>query len=286
MSLCFNKASAGFSREYLDELYHKYNHQKYISPDPLEFVWLYDDPLEREIVGLIASALAYGRVAQIKKSVSGVLEKMGTSPRAFIEDASRRHLLQVFEGFKHRFTTAFELADFILGIQQVISLHGSLKRCFTDFLESTHDSTIHALGAFVQELRAHFPDGYNSLLPHPEKKSACKRLHLFLRWMVRRDNVDPGVWDGVSPSLLIIPLDTHMYSICSGLNMTCRAAADIKTAVEITSRFRNIIPGDPVKYDFALTRLGIRPDAECSAGHRRHARLLNDNINLGGKYGR
>ena len=271
MSICFDKASARFSREYLDELYHKYNHREYISPDPLEFVWLYDDPLEREIVGLIASALAYGRVAQIKKSVSGVLEKMGPSPRAFIEDASGDLLLQVFEGFKHRFTTAFELADFILGIRQVIFLHGSLERCFTSLLESTHDSTIHALGGFVQELRTHFPDGYNSLLPHPEKKSACKRLHLFLRWMVRHDNVDPGVWDGVSPSLLIVPLDTHMYSICSGLNMTCRAAADIKTAEEITARFRDIIPGDPVKYDFSMTRLGIRPDAERSFAGRHYA---------------
>ena len=274
------------SRAYLDELYHQYNHREYVPPDPLEFVWRYEDPLEREIVGFIASALAYGRVAQIKRSVAYILDKMGPTPRAFIEDASREHLLQVFDGFKHRFTTAFELAEVILGIQRVISLHGSLEHCFLNSLKSTHDSTIQALGAFVQELRSSFPDGYNSLLPHPEKKSACKRLHLFLRWMVRRDEVDPGVWDGVSPSLLVVPLDTHMYSICSHLGMTCRASSDMKTSLEITACFRNIIPDDPVRYDFALTRLGIRPDVECSAGHGNHARLLNDNAYLGGKYGR
>ena len=274
------------SRAYLDELYLQYNHRKYIPPDPLEFVWRYDDPLEREIVGLIASALAYGRVAQIKKSIECILGKMQPTPRAFIEEVSKEHLAQVFEGFKHRFTTSCELAEFLMGIQRVISLHGSLKRCFQDSLKSTHDSTIDALGAFVKELRSSFPDGYNSLLAHPEKKSACKRLHLFLRWMVRRDEVDPGVWEGVSPSLLIVPLDTHMYSICSGLGMTCRASSDMKTALEITACFRNIIPDDPVRYDFALTRLGIRPDVECLAGDRSHARLLKGNTNLGGKYGR
>jgi len=261
------------SRAYLDELYRRYNHRGYIPPDPLEFVWLYSDPLEQEIAGIVASALAYGRVAQIKKSVACILDRMEPTPRAFIEEASHEHLLEVFEGFKHRFTTAFELADFMLGIQRVIFLHGSLKRCFLNSLGPGHDSTIHALGAFVQELRASFPHQYNSLLPHPEKKSACKRLHLFLRWMVRRDDVDPGAWDGISPRLLIVPLDTHMYSICSRFGMTCRAASDMKTALEITACFRNIIPEDPVRYDFALTRLGIRPDAECSAGQEHHARL-------------
>ncbi len=263
------------SQAYLDELYRRYNRRGYIPPDPLEFVWLYSDPLEQEIVGIVASALAYGRVAQIKKSVACILDRMEPTPRAFIEDASQDRLLQVFEGFKHRFTTAFELADFMLGIQRVISLHGSLKSCFLRSLRPGHDSTVHALGAFVKELRSSFPHQYNSLLPHPEKKSACKRLHLFLRWMVRRDDVDPGVWDGISPALLIVPLDTHMYSICSRFGMTCRAASDMKTALEITACFRTIIPEDPVRYDFALTRLGIRPDALCSAGDEHHARLLS-----------
>lgn len=263
------------SRDYLDELYYRYNHKQYISPDPLEFVWLYNEPSEREIVGLIASALAYGRVAQIKKSVSGVLEKMGPSPRSFIEGMSRKDLVEIFAGFRHRFTTCFELADFIIGIQKVIRSHGSLERCFSGFLKPCHDSTISALGAFVEELRAGFPRQYNSLLPYPEKKSACKRLHLFLRWMVRQDNVDPGVWSGISPKLLIIPLDTHMFGICSGLGMTCRLSPDIKTALEITSCFRGIIPDDPVKYDFSLTRLGIRPDVEKS---------MDDSTYSGGNY--
>ncbi|MBN2298683.1 MAG: TIGR02757 family protein [Deltaproteobacteria bacterium] len=257
-----NQVSVNLSRIFCDELYNKYNHREFISPDPLEFVWIYNDPLDREIVGLLASALAYGRVAQIKKSISGVLEKMAPTPRAFIEDVSPEYITAVFKSFKHRFTTGNELADFILGIKRVIHLYGSLQSCFMKFLSSGHESTFPALSGFADELRHHFTNGYNSLLPHPDKKSACKRLHLFLRWMVRQDDVDPGGWDGVSPALLIVPLDTHMYAICSRMGMTCRSQANMKTALEITESFRSIIPNDPVKYDFALTRLGIRPDAD------------------------
>ncbi|MBW2545477.1 MAG: TIGR02757 family protein, partial [Deltaproteobacteria bacterium] len=98
-------------------------------------------------------------------------------------------------------------------------------------------------------------------VPLPAKGSACKRLNLFLRWMVRRDDVDPGGWDDIPPSKLVIPLDTHMHRICLAFGFTKRKQADMKTALEITDSFRAIVPDDPVRYDFALTRLGIRKDA-------------------------
>ena len=107
------------------------------------------------------------------------------------------------------------------------------------------------------------------LLPFPEKGSACKRLNLFLRWMVRKDRVDPGGWDGVPASKLIVPLDTHMYGITRGLGFTERKSADLRTAIEATAAFRKIAPRDPVRYDFALTRPGIRRDPEAGALLRR-----------------
>jgi len=258
------------SRQYCDDLYDTYNHRRFISPDPLEFVWLYDDPSDREIAGLIASALVYGRVAQINKSTSCVLEKMTPSPRAFIEEVSPALLSEMFKGFKHRFTIGSELADFLLGIKRVIQRYGSLQACFMRFLRPGHENTYPALSGFSGELRNHFSGEFNSLLPCPEKKSACKRLHLFLRWMVRRDNVDPGGWDKVSPAVLVVPLDTHMYSLCSRLGMTCRSQADMKTALEITAGFRSISPDDPVKYDFSLTRLLIRPHVDRSCLTQRY----------------
>ncbi|MCD6487215.1 MAG: TIGR02757 family protein, partial [Syntrophobacterales bacterium] len=105
----------------------------------------------------------------------------------------------------------------------------------------------------------------NSLLPSPAKGSACKRLNLFLRWMVRHDDVDPGGWDDISSSKLIIPLDTHMHRICLALGITKRKQADMKTALEITRSFQVMAPHDPVRYDFALTRLGIRKDTDITS---------------------
>ena len=251
-------------QQLFEELYATYNRPEFIHPDPLEFLHSYQEPSDREIVGLIASSLAYGRVAQIISSVSFILNKVGPSPREFLVSTSRRALTRSFTGFKHRFTTTEEIIDFMLGIQQVIRTDGSLHRCFLKWYDPDHPDTVQALQSFVDAIRSYMGSRNNSLLPFPAKKSACKRLHLFLRWMIREDEVDPGGWRNVSPSKLIIPLDTHMHRIGLLLGMTQRKQSDLKTALEITREFRKIVPDDPVKYDFALTRLGIRDDADLS----------------------
>ena len=245
-------------RAFLQETFERFHHAEYISPDPLQFVYLYDDPLDREIVGLIASALAYGRVAQVLKSVGLVLDNMGPSPRCFLEGTDESGLMERFSGFRHRFTTGRELAELLMGIRRIIKRHGSLQACFLAGLRPGADTVGPALAAFVRELGEPWGGEYNSLIPDPGKNSACKRLHLYLRWMVRSDAVDPGVWSGVSPAGLIIPLDIHMFRTCRSLGMTSRSQADARTALQITDAFREIEPEDPVKYDFSLTRIGIR----------------------------
>jgi len=119
------------------------------------------------------------------------------------------------------------------------------------------DTVIPALEGFA---KAFFPSGSPFLIPAPSKGSACKRLNLFLRWMVRQDEVDPGGWDLIPPSKLVVPLDTHMHRIGLLLSFTNRKQADLQTALEITDAFRKVAPHDPVKYDFVLTRLGIWSD--------------------------
>ncbi|MGD0822147.1 MAG: TIGR02757 family protein [Desulfomonilia bacterium] len=245
---------------FLEELYTTYNRPEFIHPDPLEFLEGYPDIADREIVGIIASSLAYGRVAQILKSISCILEKMGPSPRQFLEDVSRETLKALFPGFKHRFTTGEELVDFLMAIRDVIQTHGSLYQCFMMRYDPDDPDVVTCLESFVHRIKACLSTKENSLLPCPEKGSACKRFHLFLRWMVRNDAVDPGGWDGISASKLIVPLDVHMHRICMKLGLTSRAQADLKTALEVTGRFRAIVPEDPVRYDFALTRTGIRND--------------------------
>jgi uncharacterized protein (TIGR02757 family) len=250
--------SSGFCRETLEGLYTQYNRREFIHPDPLEFVHRYPDPQDREIVALVASSLAYGRVHQILKSVSEVLNRMGESPSKFVMEQSSRSFQMVFEDFRHRFTGGDQLAGLLYGIRQTIRRKRSLQACFAAHCQPNDDSILFALNGFVEELRAEIPCEMNMLLPSPAKGSACKRLNLFLRWMVRSDEVDPGGWKLPEPSKLIVPLDTHMHRISLDAGLTQRKQADLQTALEVTRAFRTIAPQDPVRYDFALTRLGIR----------------------------
>jgi len=249
-------------KKHLINLYNKYNKREFVHPDPLEFLYLYEKALDREIVGLIASSLAYGKVAQILKSVWSVLEPMGKSPHDFLLCQNRGTLIEFFGNFKHRFTTSPELVDFLLKIRESINEFGSLNKLFL----TGYDGNIQSgLCFFTKRLTN---NQKNSLLPEPSKASACKRLYLYLRWMVRADEVDPGGWEGIKPSQLIIPLDTHMYNICKTLGLTNRNQANIKTSIEITRAFIDICPEDPVKFDFALTRLGIRTDTDMNGFFR------------------
>lgn len=243
----------------LENLYQRYTQPKYIHPDPVEFLYLYKDIKDREIVGLIASSLAYGRVKQILKSVSHVLDMMTPSPYLFLMDSTQTFMRNVFNGFTHRFATGDHLAALLQGIKNVIDQYGSLNDCFVHAISDDDMTVIPALNFFVKALTAgNCKPGH--LIALPEKGSACKRMNLFLRWMVRKDRVDPGGWHGVSESKLIIPLDTHMHKISLKLGFTAKQQANMRTALEITTAFRQIVPNDPVKYDFALTRFGIRND--------------------------
>ncbi|MCK4534498.1 MAG: DUF2400 family protein, partial [Syntrophobacterales bacterium] len=181
-------------KETLEHLYQKYNRREFIHPDPLEFLYNYNELRDREIVGLIASSLAHGRVFQINKSVSIILDRMAPSPFDFLEVASMESLLSTFSSFKHRFTTGDEIAAMLFGMKNVIMKYGSLYACFKTGFINNGESILPAITDFVGELTSGFNCRNNSLLPLPSKGSACKRLNLFLRWMVRRDDVDPGGW--------------------------------------------------------------------------------------------
>jgi uncharacterized protein (TIGR02757 family) len=248
-------------REALEDLYATYNRREFVHPDPIEFLYDYNDLRDREIVGLVSSSLAYGRVAQVLKSVSSVLSRIDP-PWMYLKRSSRETLESTFSGFKHRFTTGEELAAMLYGATCVIKRFGSLYECFASGLKEDHETIQPALSVFVERLTAPACGPRNSLLPPPIGGSACKRLHLFLRWMVRKDDVDPGGWEGVPASKLIVPLDVHMHRFSLALNLTRRKQADIRTAREVTDAFRRFAPDDPVRYDFALTRLGIRNDAD------------------------
>lgn len=242
----------------LQHLYRTYNHKRFAYSDPVEFLYRYDHSADREIVGLVASSLAYGRVAQIRKSISRVLEVMGKNPRRYVEKTGLKSIEADFAGFVHRFASDTHICALIAGIQSAIKTHGSLQACFLEGFHMEHVTVWNGLQAFSEKITA-FCAGMNPghLIPIPGKKSACKRLNLYLRWMVRKDAIDPGGWDAVPPSRLVIPLDTHMHRFGLGTGMTARRQADVRTALEVTEAFRKIVPQDPVRYDFVLTRAAI-----------------------------
>lgn len=245
------------NKAFLDKIYKKYNKKDLVHPDPLEFLYNYKNIRDREIVGLIGASLAYGRVHQILKSVTYVLNIMGASPYNYILKTSDNEIKNAFINFKHRFNTGKDIAFLLKAIRSALLKYNSLENCFLSGYSSKDKNVIPALANFINILSSDKP---NYLLPDPLKNSACKRLHLYLRWMVRSDEVDPGGWNKIPKSKLIIPLDTHMHNISQKFGFTKRKQANLQTTLEISKAFSNISPEDPTKYDFSLTRFGIRND--------------------------
>lgn len=250
-------------KERLDCLYFAYNQRGFVNPDPLVFLYDYGDKKDREIAGLIASCLAYGRVEMILKTVGHVLEKMSPSPHAYIASRTRKDMAKDFQSFKYRFDDELHLVSLLWGIRQVLDEFSSLENCFYQGWSLKDKTVLEGLVFLSRQICR--GKGIGHLLADPEKKSACKRSHLFLRWMIRQDAVDPGGWEKAKPAQLIIPLDTHMHKAGLMLGFTRRKNADLKTALEITDGFRGISKDDPVKYDFCLTRFGIRREMNMEA---------------------
>jgi uncharacterized protein (TIGR02757 family) len=246
---------------HLNRLYDQYNRREYVHPDPLEFLYSYPKREDREIAGLIASSLAYGKVCQILKSVSLVLEKMGDSPYLYLKDTSGPEICRQYRHFVHRFATGEHLSTLLIHLKKIIKEFGSVYECFLEGFEMSDQTVLPALKCFTDRFNQSSGERTpGHLIASPAKKSACKRLNLFLRWMVRRDEVDPGGWDDILPSKLVVPLDIHMFRISREFGWTCRNQANLLTAVEITEKFKIWIPEDPVRFDFTLTRFGIRHD--------------------------
>jgi uncharacterized protein (TIGR02757 family) len=244
-------------RQLLDDIYRKYHHRRFVHPDPLEFLYSYEDIRDREIAGLIASSLAYGRVAQILKSVDSILSLMGPSPYDYIMNTDTMRLRERFSFFKHRFTPGEEIVCLLSAAREMIASRGSLNAAFLEGYDDDHPSVLYAMLAFSEKINRLSSNSCCSLMPSHEGKSAFKRLNLYLRWMVRSDDVDPGGWEGIPASRLLVPLDIHMSRMSAMLGLTSRKQSDIKTVLEVTEHLKKIDKNDPIRYDFALTRIGI-----------------------------
>jgi uncharacterized protein (TIGR02757 family) len=238
-----------------------------VAADPLRFPKRYADPHDIEVVAFVSAALAYGRVSLFAAVLERLFAALGPRPSAFIRGATPADLLQACRGLAYRFNKPGDLAALLHVLGAAMNEAGSLEALFMRGYRGEDEDVVPALGAFMDTLAGtdtrpvlgpgEKPYGLRQLLPRPAGGGACKRPLLFLRWMVRRGAPDMGLWRGIPPSKLIIPLDTHIARIARCLGLTVRRASDMRTAREITRALAALDPHDPIRYDFALSHLGI-----------------------------
>ncbi len=236
-----------------------------LAADPVEFPHRYEDPRDVEVAGLLAASLAYGRADLFKPKVAWILDGLGAHPARAVADLTVARARALLRGFVYRFNLPADLAVLLLGMGRTLARHGSLEEAF--LRGPVHDWQA-ALAAFARGVRAAAPEaeilrklgptrGLHHLLPSAEA-GAAKRLNLYLRWMVRGpDGIDLGAWGRLSPSQLVMPVDTHVMRIAGWLGLTSRRTISWQTAEEITASLRRLDADDPVRYDFALCHYGM-----------------------------
>jgi uncharacterized protein (TIGR02757 family) len=240
--------------DWLETLYRRFHRREHVGHDPLTFLYRYPDPGDREIVAILAGSLAYGNVRTILASVGRLLEPMGSSPRQFLLERSDALLARRYRAFRHRVTGPGMIIGLMRGLRHVIQEYNSIENAMC---ASPPADTITRQQRLVQRIEQGAGIGLPHLLPQPIRGSACKRLNLAMRWLVRCDNIDPGGWTRIRPADLLAPVDVHLLRMAHSLGWTTRRQADLKTAHQITTALRRFKPADPLRYDFALTRPGI-----------------------------
>lgn len=256
------------NKDFLDSLHKRYHRIENLAPDPLVFARDFDDPEDGELAGLLASSLAYGRVEQIVIALGWVFSKLGKRPRKKLMAASASELSSMFEGFCYRFNKGPDLAVFLWMVKAALEKGSTLRAIFASGDKGDYREALISFGDFIMSQSPRpllnsnvLPGGHPAryLLTTPAGGSAAKRLCLFMRWMSRRDELDPGYWRGqIETSRLVVPLDTHVAKVGRLMEMTHRKSADWKAAVEITDHIRLFYPNDPLKADFSLFRYGMK----------------------------
>ncbi len=264
----------------LDRLYGDFNYPDRAT-DPIQIVRRYGRADDREIVAFCAASLAFGRVASVLQSIERLLAIIGDEPAAYVRAFDPSRQKHAFANLVHRWIKGPDLVALLWIIKQMLDQSGSIEGFFLEGYDPSAPDITEAIDSFsvralALDLRAaygpsnrHGPpkDGHDVrravrkpvcyFFPRPSAGSACKRLNLFLRWMVRQDALDLGVWRRVAPAKLIVPLDTHVIRVGRCLQLTRYSSPGWAMARDITSTLRRLDPDDPVKYDFSLCHLGM-----------------------------
>ncbi len=246
-------------QSFLDKKVEQYHKPSFIVGDPVAIPHRYSKLQDIEISGFFAALFAWGRRSLILKKTEVLLNLMDDAPYDFIMHHEEKDLKR-FLDFVHRTFNATDILYFIHFLKKYYHRHFSLEAAFTSGLHTTDKTVEHALTGFHRLI---FPGDHPvrtmKHIASPRRKSACKRLNMFLRWMVRRDSagIDFGLWKKIRPDQLVIPMDTHVSKVAVRLGLISPGAVDWRAALALTDALRIFDPQDPVKYDFALFGLGV-----------------------------
>lgn len=256
--------------------------RKRVKDDPVRFPRRYESGADKEVAAFIASSFAYGRADVASRTIEIVLDRLGPRPARTIRSAKPGEIEKHLQGIKYRFSRSEDIVLFLRAIGEALRQHGSLENLFLAGFDGEGTDLRVPLARFTTLLRSFavsvsrkskLSHGFQHLIPDAGNGSALKRLLLFLRWVARpEDGIDLGLWSGVPPSSLVIPLDTHVFRIGGYLGLTRRRSQGWAAAREITDCLKRIDPADPLRFDFPLCHLGmsgacpLRPDPEkCAA---------------------
>ncbi|MFD2541601.1 TIGR02757 family protein [Lacinutrix gracilariae] len=244
-------------KEFLDNKVIQYNTLEFIDSDPISIPHKYSLKEDIEIAGFLAATIAWGNRKSIIKNANKMMDLMGNSPYDFIMNHNNNDL-EKFEGFVHRTFNSVDFGYFIKSLKNIYVHHNGLENVFSQNV--ANNSLQGAISAFKKVFfEIEHPVRTTKHVSDPLKGSAAKRINMYLRWMVRKDNanVDFGIWESLSPSLLSCPLDVHSGNVARKLGLLERKQNDAKALTELDKALRKLDPKDPVKYDFALFGLGV-----------------------------
>lgn len=247
-------------KKLLDEKAAWYNQPKFVVDDPVSIPHQFSKKQDIEISGLFAATLAWGIRKTIIKNCNALVEAMDNAPHDFIVNHQPKDLKRLMF-FKHRTFNTTDLLYFVHFLQHHYSTNPSLETAFSQFITPQDENVEQALRGYYRYFFS-LPDAPTRTKKHvstPARKSACKRLNMFLRWMVRKDDngVDFGIWNNIKMSQLIVPLDLHVHRVALQIGLVERKNADWQCALELTEALKKFDANDPAKYDFALFGMGV-----------------------------
>jgi uncharacterized protein (TIGR02757 family) len=247
-------------KDFLDSKVEQYNQPSFIKDDPICIPNMFTKQQDIEIAGFFAAIFAWGNRTIIINKSKELLNRMDNAPYDFIQNHNETDL-KVLLGFKHRTFNDTDLLYFVHLLRHHYTNYATLESAFTRGMTKKDKDTGNALNGFFNYFFSleDFPLRTHKHIASPAKNSTCKRLSMFLRWMVRRDKkgVDFGIWKNISPSQLVCPIDVHVARVAYRFNLLTRNMIDWQAALELTGYLRKLDPKDPVKYDYALFGLGV-----------------------------